>query len=436
LLFALLALGVATATPAQAKPAKPKPNPFANTCNPVSTDPAVPSFHEGDAWRSSSAYKFPFYGWTARGMNTVIWQQITKQTIRKAPYPSPNLPSCRVGRFGTEDRSSRKNGPFIGMLEPINGSQTYEFRDTYDRHVATLQWLEDPPVKYHPSKWGWFIDDKWAGHDATRAFEVQGRACKLTAQTTTEVVDGATVTVNKWVRDPNFIMVSFNPTLGSPGNGATPRSSTTLRVRAFIDRAAIPPALLANADAHDFGCGSTALPQWQAPHTLNEFNFPSSYGPNKAYLRNYYFGESPTKVNLLPGESPQDNLIPYSNYTPRPWYNHATYAMINSTAVSGGGMVRGIVRSTVDTLALYDEMRYCDPNYTLRNMQLVRNKKHYKKSAYFAPATFSAQNRPGMRWVYGRIDPNPSTLTPEQALATQNPLSVKLFAWMPIYCDR
>ncbi|MBJ7353363.1 MAG: hypothetical protein JHC98_00925 [Thermoleophilaceae bacterium] len=432
-LTALIAGGTADAAK---KTPKPKPNPFAATCNPAAQSAAIPGFHSEDAWRETKAYKFPFYGWTPAGLNTITWKYITGSSVRKARYPTPNLPSCRIGRFGTEDRTSRKSSRFFESLEPIDGSTSYELKDTYDRPVATIVWTEDPPVKYHPSKWGWFINGKWAGHDATRAFEVQGNACKLVATTTTTVVDGVPVTTRQWVRDPNYIMIAFNPSLGSPGKGYAPRHTSSLRVRAFVDRRAVPIAMLNAANKYDFGCGSTTVPARLEKQTLKQFMFESGFGPNRAYMKGYYFGEGANTLAVLPGEARLYNNMPYSNYNPRPQFNHATYAMINSTAVAGGGMVRGIVRSTVDRFTLFDEMRYCDPNYTLRNVQITRFKKHYKKSLYYAPESYSSRNRPAVRWVYGRLDPNPSTLTAEQALATQNPASVKLFAWMPIYCDR
>jgi hypothetical protein len=209
-----------------------------------------------------------------------------------------------------------------------------------------------------------------------------------------------------------------------------------LRVRAFLDRDAIPSELLSVADGYDQGCGQSALPPRADAQTLKAFFFDSGFGPNNSYLRGYYFGEGPTTLLPLPGESKIYNTYPLNVYNPRPHYNDATYAMANTTAVAGGGIVRGIVQSTRDRFTLFDEMRYCDPNYTLRNMQLRKGKKHYKKSLYFAPYSYSAQNRKSVRWVFGRIDPDPATLTGEQQAATVNPLSVKLFAWMPIYCDR
>jgi hypothetical protein len=110
--------------------------------------------------------------------------------------------------------------------------------------------------------------------------------------------------------------------------------------------------------------------------------------------------------------------------------------MANTTAVAGGGIVRGIVQSTRDRFSLYDEMRYCDPNYTLRFMKLKKGKKLYPKSLYFRPYTYSALNKQSVRWVFGRIEPDPQTLTAEQAIARNNPASQRLFAWFPIYCDR
>jgi hypothetical protein len=434
----LAALVVATA-PAGAAPKAPtvKPGYFPLSCNRVSTDAAIRTLQKGDSWRFSKPYKFPFYGYTPRGMNTVIWGFIKNNRKRTAPYPSPNLPACRVGRFGTEDRAAHKAGKYFEMLEPLGYEFSYEFKDTFDRHIASLTWKEESPDRHHPSRWGWYIDSKWAGHDATRAFEVQSHACKLmTVPVAGTDANGQPVTTYKWVRDPRYVMVSFAPNLGSPGKGAAPKGVKDLRVRAFLDRNAIPSELLSVADGYDQGCGQSALPPRTDAQTLKAFFFDSSFGPNKAYLRGYYFGEGPTTLLTLPGESKIYNTYPLNVYNPRPHYNDATYAMANTTAVAGGGIVRGIVQSTRDRFTLYDEMRYCDPNYTLRNMQLRKGKKHYKKSLYFAPYSYSAQNRKSVRWVYGRIDPDPTTLTAEQAVARFNPESQKLFAWMPIYCDR
>ncbi|MFT4049151.1 MAG: hypothetical protein QM648_04845 [Solirubrobacterales bacterium] len=426
-----LACSAAGATSASAKATpKPKPGYFPLSCQRASLDPAVRTLQKGDSWRFSKPYSFPFYGYTSRGMSTVIWGFIKNSAVRKAPYPSPNLPSCRVARFGTEDRAAHKAGKYFPMLVAIDGQRAYEFRDSFDRHIATLQWVDDSPVSYHPSRWGWYIDGKWAGHDATRAFELQATACKFVPAPDT--VTGGW----KWVRDSRYVMVSFAPNLGSPGKGSAPRGVKELRVRAFLDRRAIPPGLLHYADTYDMGCGASALPPRMTPTTLRGFSFTSGLGPGNAYLRGYYFGEGPTTIATLPGESRIYNTYRLDVYNPRPHYNDATYAMVNTTGVAGGGIVRGIAQSTKDTFTLYDEMRYCDPNYTLRGMQIRKGKKHYKKSLYFAPYTYSAENRKSVRWIFGKIDPEPSTLGPEGQIASQNPISQGLFGWIPIKCDR
>ncbi len=418
------AAGAQTATEAP----KVKPGHFPTACSRLSTDSAVRTLRKGDSWRFSKPYKFPFDGWTSRGRSTVIWSFIKNSTLRKSPYPSPNLPSCRVARFGTEDRAAHKAGKYFPMLEPIDGQTVYEFKDTFDRHIATLTWSRTPPVPKQPSKWGWFIDGKWAGHDATRAFEFQSRACKL--------VPAPAATGWKWVRDSRYVMVSFAPNLGSPGKGYAPKGVKELRVRAFLDRRAIPPQILTRFDNYDFGCGSSTVPPLLAPQTLGAYKFDSGLGPNRAYLRAYYFGEGPTTIATLPGESKLYNTYRLDVYNPRPHYSHATYLMANTTAVAGGGMVRAIVQSTRDSFTLHDEMRYCDPNFTLRNMHVRKGKKHYKKSLYFEPYTYSAQNRKAVRWLHGRVDPNPDTLGPEGRQASQNPESVALYGWSPINCDR
>jgi hypothetical protein len=69
-------------------------------------------------------------------------------------------------------------------------------------------------------------------------------------------------------------------------------------------------------------------------------------------------------------------------------------------------------------------------------MTLKRNHQKVSKWKYFELATFSKQNKATVRWVFGRIDPNPATVTPEQAAASQYPGSAALYAWIPIHCDR
>lgn len=416
--------GAATATAAA------KADYFPQSCQRASLDPAVRTLKKADSWRFSKPYKFPFYGYTERGRNTVIWGFIKGSAVRKAPYPSPNLPSCRVARFGTEDRAAHKAGKYFAMLEPVDGQRSYQFRDSFDRPIANLVWRDKSPVSYHPSRWGWYINGKWAGHDATRAFELQATACKLVP--TPDLVAGGW----KWNRDSRYVMVSFAPNLGSPGRGAAPKGVKSLRVRAFLDRRAVPAALQWYADTYDHGCGSSLLAPMLAPTLLRAPTFSSGISAARDHLRGYYFGEGKTTIATLPGERRIDNKFALSVYNPRPHYNHATYVMVNTTGVAGGGIVRGIVQSTKDRLTVLDEMRYCDPNYTLRGMQIRKGKKHYKKSLYFEPYTFSAQNQPAVRWIFGRVDPDRSTLGPEAQAASINPVGPGLFGWFPIRCDR
>jgi hypothetical protein len=400
--------------------------PFPGVCAPVSKSVTDASFQPGDAWLYPKAFKFPFNGYTPAGPGTVIWKNITESTVRKAKYPTANMPSCRVGRNGTEDRVTRKASKWFKSFNPVDGVYSYTFKDTFDRPVATLHWEEQSLRKSLPDQWGWYLNTRWAGHDATRAFEVQGNACKLRYEPTT----------NAWVRDPNYVMVAFNPGLGqsNPKNG--PKHTSWYKIRAFVDRRAVPAYLLNSANRYDFGCGASSLPPMLAQQTLQVPTFKSGYGPNHSYLIGQYIGEGATTLNLLPGERQLYNNYSLSTYNPKPQFFKTAYAMASTTAVAGGGMVRGIVRSETDKFTLLDEMTYCDPNYTLRNMQITRFKKHYRKDKYFMPALYSVHNRKNVRWVFGRIDPEVSTLPPEQATASANPGSIGLYAWMPVNCDR
>ena len=127
--------------------------------------------------------------------------------------------------------------------------------------------------------------------------------------------------------------------------------------------------------------------------------------------------------------------MPYSAYNPKPQFGQATYALVATTGIAGGGMVRGVVRAGTDQFTLLDEMRYCDPNFTLRNMRLKRNGRKISKWKYFELADVSRNNRPTVRWTFGELRP-PDSTDPIVASANADPLSVRLYAWMPLHCDR
>lgn len=394
-------------------------------CNPVSTDPALPSIDGLDVWRSSKSYKFPFKGAAKKAPGPVLWKKVSS-ALRAAHYPAPNLPSCRIGSRHTEDRTSKKAGQYFEDLVAIDGSRSYTIVDTFDRPVTTIHWEEESLIPRHAERWGWYVGEKWAGHDALRAFEVQGNACKLKYEPAT----------NAWVRDANFVMIAYNPALGSINRKYRPNLASSLRVRGFVDRRALPGWANFRANRYDFGCGSTPLTPLIAPQSVGQAYFKSGYGPDRNYMVGQYFGETAAQLNLLPGEVKVHNNIPYDSYNPRPQFDGAMYAMINTTAVAGGGMVRGIVRAAVDNFQLYDQMNYCDPNYTLNHMLLRRYGQRVSKFKYFEPANFSPENTPSVRWVYGAITPDPGSVRAEAATAAANPASVKLFAWIPIHCDR
>lgn len=425
-------LSAATAPPALAGPASGH---FPAACNGDSTDAAIRSFESSDAWRFSSAYSFPFNGWTPHGRGRVIWKPIRGAKKGRTAYPEPNLPTCRVARRGTEDRGAHKGGRYFPMLEPVDGQMLYPLTDSFDRPVATLSWSAQAPPGYRRNEWGWFVNGEWAGHDARRAFEVQSRACKLIAQpVTTTAPDGSPVTTHQWVRDSNHVMIAFNPALGSPGRGFAPRATARFRLRAFVDARAVPAKDLAYAAKYDFGCGATALGPLRGEERFSVPRFNSRYGRHRRYMRDFYFGELASRFGILPGQAPVSNHHPLETYNPRRQFHRATYVMMSSTGVAGGGTVRGVARSGVDRFRAYDEMRYCDPNYTLRSIRLRRGHHRMRPSRFFARATYSRRNRPAVRWRFGRIDPGPSTLSAEQREASGNPLSERLYAWVPTRC--
>ena len=408
-------------------------------CAPVPADKTLASFPAGDAWLSAKRYKFPFYGAVpgSKKKNTVLWKKINSGSgARKTHYPAPNLPSCRVGRLGTEDRTSKKAARYFESLNPIDGKFNYELKDSFDRVVTTIRWEEESPIERLPQRWGWYVGSKWAGHDASRAFEVQGNACKLKVAPVVTLVNGAPVTTYQWVRDTDYVMIAFNPALGSPNRKWRPNQTGRLRVRAFVDRRALPGWLNFVANKYDFGCGGSTLTPRQAPATLVGPNFKSGYGAHRQYMIGQYFGESASPSDLLPGESKTHNNMPYNAYNPKPQFGGAMYAMNNTTGIAGGGMVRGIVRDGVDQITALDEMTYCDPNYTLRGLMLKRYGRRVSKWKYFELANFSRENKAAVRWVFGRIDPAKSTLAIEGQVANDNPASAHLYAWIPVTCDR
>lgn len=424
------------ATAADARTKKRTAKPSNTACAPKPADTTLSSFPTGDAWLSSRPYKFPFYGYTPRGKGPVIWKKIKQSAVRRTHYPAPNLPSCRIGLRGTEDRTSRKASKFFEWPRPVDGALKYELLDTFDRRVTMLEWKDDSPIKRLPNRWGWYVGGKWAGRDASRAFEIQGNACKLMTVPVPVNVNGQIVTTYQWVRDQRYVMIAFNPSLGSRVRKNRPSQTRSLRVRAFIDRRALPGWANAVANRYDFGCGGSPLGPMIPQMTLGAHIFKSGYGPRRQWIVGQYFGESASPMDLLPGETKIHNNMPYDAYNPKPQFGNAVYAMINSTAVAGGGMVRGIARASVDRFTLLDEMTYCDPNYTLRGMLLKRHGRRVSKWSYFELATFARENKPTVRWVFGKIDPEPSTLTAEQQAAAANAVSTGFYAWVPIECDR
>lgn len=406
-------------------------------CAGASPNGAMPALPARDVWPSSAPYKFPFPGVPAAGKNAVLWKKLSSGG-RRTHYPAPNLPSCRVGVRGSEDRMTRKVGRYLESLQPIDGAYSYAIVDSFGRELTTIHWEDDSLIRRHPERWGWYVGAKWAGHDATRAFEVQGSACKLAVMPETTVTGNppAPVTTYRWVRDPSFVMVAFNPVLGSPNRRYRPNRTSALKVRGFVDRRALPEWMGEEADYHDFGCGGTALTPFLAPQAVADHGFKSGYGPDRQYMIGQYFGETAVQLELVPGENRTHNNMPYSVYNPKSQFNNATYAMVNTTGVAGGGMVRGVVRSGADQITMYDEMSYCDPNFTLRNMLLKRNGRRVSKWKYFELADFARQNAPMVRWVFGAIDPSLMTIGTEAAAASANPASVRLLAWLPIRCDR
>lgn len=435
-LFALAVLSVPVTDAGAAKRKPAKPGPYADKCTRQSVGAAFPGLRQLDVWRDTRAYSFPFNGFTPRGQNPVLWRKFGEGQ-RRTHYPAPNLPSCRIARRGTEDRTTRKAGRFLPTLQVVDGTRSYPITDSFGRVMTTIHWEDESLVKRRPERWGWYVGDKWAGHDATRAFEVQGDACRITPiAVTTLVGDPATpVTTHRWMRDPNFTMIAFNPALGSPGGKSKPGKTVALRVRGFIDRRALPSWLDAIARAYDFGCGASPLAPMLAPQALAIPQIKSGYGPNRSYMVGQYFGESATQLVLQPGERQVHNNMPYNAYSPKPQFGNTAYASVATTGIAGGGMVRGVVRSGLDQLTLLDEMRYCDPNFTLRNMRLKRYGRKVSKWNYFELADFARENKPTVRWVYGEMRP-PDGADPAVASANADPLSVRLYGWIPVNCDR
>ncbi len=169
------------AAPAGAAPAAPKPPTVKLRILPVLLQSHLDrhgdaDFAEGRPWRFLSRRIPVLRLERARHDYRDLGLQ-QEQELRTAPYPDPTS-ACRVGRFGTEDRAAHKGGSYFDMSTDRPSVQL-RVQGHIDRHIASLTWSEEPPVFVPPFAWGWYIDGKWAGHDATRAFEVQSKACKL-----------------------------------------------------------------------------------------------------------------------------------------------------------------------------------------------------------------------------------------------------------------
>lgn len=435
--FAVLTAFTLLTTGAQAAVTAPE------TCAVGQSAPFQPVVHKEDVWAKNSSYKFPFYGWSAYHAkrrtpvrSTVLWKRISNGSGRKAYYPAPNMPSCRTGRRGIEDRSSFKALTYTGTLYALDGvTRSFVLKDSFDRFVATLDYRTRSPIKRLPSRYGWYINDKWAGHDAEKMFEIQGKACKLSPVPVTDPVTGAIVRY-VWVRDPTQMMIAINPALGSPNGNSRPYNLAGLKIRAFIPIEAIPGGLRYLANRYDFGCGADGgLPPLLPPQPTMAFNIKSGTADN--YMQNQYFGEGAVQGEaLLPGEKKIYNNMPYSNYNFDPQLGNTMYLANNTTGVASGGMVRALIRGGIDQFSLIDEMTYCDPNYTLKNMRIFSRGNRVSKAIYFPQRSYDPRNKPGVRWVYGEVTPDPATLSPEGQIAATQADSMKIFGWLPIYCDR
>ena len=270
------------------------------------------------------------------------------------PYPYPfsdasfGLPDSRTGRAGVLDAGTQalaRAGRRINMRLTLDtlernpeegGRRRWTLVDSLGRELAVIEqhrdrWElsepQDGPVIYRDMR-------RSRGH-----LLVQGRGCMVDDQL-----------------EERHALVAFNA--GDRSTIPPGASIIPYRLRAFIDRRALPPRIgLARVrgavDGFAAGCGES--PAGEGVLTTLE---DPGFGHAERFL------------------GTDGRARTYATYNAKRPYGGAIYLSINTTGVHGGGIVRGVARAG-DELELLDEIGYCDPN--------------------------AASGTPVAGWIYGRV---------------------------------
>jgi hypothetical protein len=258
----------------------------------------------------------------------------------------PDLPDVRHARLGTRDEGHDALGRkvhmrlFLTALEGNpreDGRQRWPIVDSLGRPMCILERHSNRWDVHHPETNELIYRDTTLDEEQ---LELQGQACMQD-----EALE----------RTHALLKFRANDDSGLP---AAEKSTIPFAFAGFIRREAIPDRRgKGRADIQEYatGCGGSRLPV-RATGPVGSPDFDSN------------------KEKFVGGDGRARTLATYNAKRP---YLGARYIMVNTTGVSGGGVIRAVIRAE-DLFEHLDEFGYPDPNV--------------------------AAGTPGLvRWVYGRI---------------------------------
>jgi hypothetical protein len=274
---------------------------------------------------------------------------VIEWTIATRPYPYPfgqgahGLPESRNAIGGTSDLGTaewarrrrklnmRRTLDTLARNPDLDGRQKWPLLDSFGRRIALIERQADR----------WELSDPASGHIVfvdhsldRRQIEVQGRGCMVDDEL-----------------ERSHALIAFRAldrTALPPGASIVP-----FRLRAFVDRLALPEPVRRVVDEYDAGSGGSAVTAG-TPDVVRDPGFSSGEG---------FLGEDGKQRT-------------YATYNAKPPFGGAMYFSVNTTGVHGGGIARGVARAG-DAFERLDEFGYADPNV--------------------------ADGEPLATWVYGRL---------------------------------
>jgi hypothetical protein len=259
---------------------------------------------------------------------------VIEWTIAARQYPYPfgpgehGLPESRSAVHGTSDLGTAewaRRGRRLNMRRALDtlarnperdGRRSWPLLDSFGRTIALIERHAD----------SWELSDPATGQAVfidrsldRRQIEVQGRGCMVDDEL-----------------ERSHALVAFR----ALDRAALPAGASIVpfRLRAFVDRSALPAPVRHDVDDYDAGSGGSALTAG-TPGELRDPGFNSDEG---------FLGEDGKQRT-------------YATYNAKPPFHGAIYFSVNTTGVHGGGIVRGVARAG-DAFEPLDEFGYADPN--------------------------------------------------------------------------